>query len=173
MTSANIHTAAGWHVPPHSPQRSSKLPQLPHLTDSTRGADGDCTHLLHLFFCWAAASPCCCCCCCCRASAIRPLTHVLAIRFTMTRLPSPRTSTYTSTMLRAVRPASAAFSPAVAPYLCVTAAETAAPPASTSRTAEASMEARMSAAESATLVRVRSGPVDAGAGATAVGACCA
>ena len=108
----------------------------------------------HLYFLRAAASS-------SRAFATRPLTHAFVARFTITRRPSPRTSTYTSTMLRAVRAASAAFSPAVGPYLCATAAVTAAPPASTSRTEEAESEARMSAAESAKRVRAVGG---AGAG---------
>lgn len=100
----------------------------------------------------------------CRALSIRPLAHAFATRLTITRRPSPRTSTYTSTILRAVCAASAAFSPAVAPYLCATAAETAAPPASMSRTVDASIVARTSAAESATRVPLRSGPVGAGCG---------
>ena len=75
-------------------------------------------------------------------------------------------------MLRAVRPASAAFSPPVVPYLCVTAAETAAPPASTSRIAEASIEASMSAAESAICVRVRGGSGGGAAGAACCCCCC-
>ena len=86
-----------------------------------------------------------------------PLAHVFPTRLTITRRRSPRTSTYTSMILRAVLAASAAFAPAVVPYLCETAAVTAAPPASTSRTDEASSAPRMSAAESARLVRVRSG----------------
>ena len=100
-----------------------------------------------------------------RALAVRPVAHVFAACLTIARRPNPRMSTYTSTTLRIVRAASAAFSPAVAPYLCETAAVTAAPPASTSRTDAAAIEARMTAAEIATRVCVRSGGVEEEEGA--------
>ena len=98
------------------------------------------------------------------ALTARPLAHVFATFFTIALRPSPRTSTYTSTTLRIVPAANAAFSPAVAPYLCATAAVTAAPPASASRTVDAASEARMIVAESATLALVPSGLGDCGDG---------
>jgi len=86
-----------------------------------------------------------------------PLAQPFAMRLTIALRVNPRRSTYTSTTLRIVPAASAAFSPAVGPYLCETAAETAAPPASTTRTADADNDARMIAAESTARPRVSRG----------------
>ena len=90
-------------------------------------------------------------------AAVCPLAQVFAVRFTSAFRPNPRTSTYTSTTLRIVPAASAAFSPATVPYRCDTAAATAAPPVSIKRTVDADSAARISVAESAARVRVRKG----------------